>query len=259
VAANATRVLGPFMGGVLIAALGVLGCFLTILGVHCLGLFFLMRLSSRPQTRHAGGASPWANVAEGLRYVRGNQPILGVLLVTVLMNALTFPYQTLLPVFARDVLHQGPVGLGVLGASNGVGSFCGILLVHWLKRFRHSGAMFAGGSLFQSAVMIAFAASGSFPLSVGLLIASGVGQAAFGVMQSSIVLVSSSDEMRDRALGALVVAIGGGPLGRLQIGALSAAWGVPLAVGVSCAVSVLSIAGVTAALPGFRARDRVHT
>lgn len=257
-AANATRVLGPFTGGVLIAALGVFGCFLVILGVHCLGFFFLMRLSPRPQARRAGAASPWANVIEGLRYVRGNQPILGVLLITVLMNALMFPYQTLLPVFARDILKQGPVGLGVLGASNGVGSFCGILLVNWLKRFRHSGVVFAGGSLFQSAVMIAFAASRSFPLSVALLIASGVGQAAFGVMQSSIVLMSSNDEMRDRALGALVVAIGGGPLGRLQIGALSAAWGVPMAVGVSCTVSVLSIAGVTAMLPGFRARDQAR-
>lgn len=258
-AANATRVVGPFTGGVLIAALGVFGCFLVIIGIHALGLFFLIRLSSRPKARRAGGASPWVNVAEGLRYVRRNQPILGVLLITVLMNALMFPYQTLLPVFARDVLKQGPVGLGVLGASNGVGSFFGILLVNWLKRFRHSGLVFAGGSLFQSTVMAVFAASRSFPLSVALLIASGFGQAAFGVMQGSIVLMSSNDEMRDRALGALVVAIGGGPLGRLQIGALSAAWGVSIAVGVSCAVSALSIAGVTALLPGLRTRDQVRT
>jgi predicted MFS family arabinose efflux permease len=249
-AANATRVL--------VAALGVLGCFLVIICIHCTGFFFLVRLSPRPQARRARTASPWANVVEGLRYVRGTQPILGVLLITLLMNALMFPYQTLLPVFARDILKQGPVGLGVLGASNGVGSFCGILLVNWLKRFQRSGVVFAGGSLFQSAVMVAFAASGSYPLSVALLIASGFGHAAFGVMQSTIVLMSSNDEMRDRALGALVVAIGGGPLGRLQVGALSAVWGAPMAVGVSCAVSVLSISGVTALLPGFRARDEAR-
>lgn len=259
VAGNASRVLGPFVGGVLIAMLGMLGCFLVLTGLQLVGLFVLLRLNPRPQARRTRDALPWTNMMEGLRYARRNQPILGVLMITVLMNALTFPYMSLLPVFARDVLRQGPVGLGVLGASSGIGSFFGLLVVNWLKRFHHNGRVFVGGTLLQSAVMVAFAASTSFPLSVALLIVSGVGHAAFNVMQSSIVLMSSSDEMRDRALGVLVLAIGGGPLGRLQIGALSTVWGVPVAVGVSCATAVFSIAGITALLPGFRARDQVRT
>lgn len=259
VAGNLSRVLGPFMGGVMIVTLGMLGCFLVLCGIQVLGFFILLRLTPRPQARRTRAALPWTNVVEGLRYARHNQPILGVLMITVLMNAFLFPYQSLLPVFARDVLRQGPVGLGVLGASSGIGSFFGLLVVHWLKRFHHNGWVFAGGTILQSAVMIAFSASTSYPLSVALLIVSGVGHAAFNVMQSSIVLMSSSDEMRDRALGVLVMAIGGGPLGRLQIGALATVWGVPAAVGISCATAVLGISVVTALLPGFRARDEART
>jgi MFS family permease len=258
-AINLARIVGPFTGGVLIRMLGVIGCFHVMIGLLMVGFFVLMGLPECPQTRPAGGVSPWRNLTEGLRYVRGNQRILGVLLVTVLMNALMFPYMSLLPVFARDVLHQGPVGLGILGAANGVGSFFGILGVNYLRRFARSGWVFAGGSMIQSALVLAFSASTFFPLSVSLLVLSGVGNAAFGVLQSSMVLIAASDDMRDRALGTLVLAIGAGPLGRLHIGALSDSRGVPFAVGASCAASVLSIALVTAMLPGFRARDEART
>lgn len=258
-AMNITRIVGPVTGGVLIRMLGVVGCFLAMIGVLAAGFLVLARLSDRPQSRPSGDASPWRNLVKGLSYIRGNQRIVGVLLVTVLMNALLFPYMSLLPVFARDVLHQGPVGLGILGAANGVGSFLGILAVSYLRRFGRSGWVFAGGSMLQSALLVAFSASTVFPMSVFLLVLSGLGHAAFGVLQSAIVLISSSDEMRDRAMGTLVLAIGAGPLGRLHIGALSDAYGVPFAVGASCAASVLGIAVVTSVLPGFRARDEART
>jgi predicted MFS family arabinose efflux permease len=193
-------------------------------------------------------------MVEGLRYVRGHPSIPGVLLITVTVNTLVFPYQTLLPVFARDILGQGPLGLGLLGAGGGIGSFFGLLAINRVRRFLSPGWIYAGGSTFLSVAVVAFAASTSYPLSVALLILAGVGHACFGVMQSTIVLTSSSDEMRDRAMGTLVLAIGGGPLGRLQIGALATALGSPLAVILTCATSALTVLGVTAAFPGLRKR-----
>ena len=67
-------------------------------------------------------------------------------------------------------------------------------------------------------------------------------------------LTSARDDMRDCAMGTLVLAIGAGPIGRLQIGSLTEAYGAPLALGGHASIAVVSIIVVTAALPGFRSR-----
>ena len=250
---NISRVLGPLSGGVFIKLLGVPACFAVLAIISGTGLLILLGLS-KPATPppKPQNSSPWSAISEGLRYIRHNHTILGVLLITVAMNNLVFPYLTLLPVFARDVLGQGPVGLGILGAGHGVGTFIGLFLVIRIRRYWKPTWIFAIGSFVQSTVLVAFAMSASFPLSVLLLCLSGLGQSSFGVMQSSIVLVSASDEMRGRSMGALNFAIGAGSLGRIQIGAVASAFGAPLAVGLACGASAIVILAITAALPGFR-------
>ena len=251
---NIVRIIGPSGAGILIAFLGVTGCFAVLAGLSTLALLILLGLSRQPAqpSGRSKKATPWTTMVEGLRYVRGHPTIPGVLLITLTVNILVFPHQTLLPVFARDILDQGPVGLGLLGAAGGIGAFVGLLVINGLRRFLSPGWLYAGGSLFLSVAVVAFAASTSYPLSVALLILSGMGHACFSVMQSTIVLTSSSDDMRDRAMGTLVLAIGGGPLGRLQTGALAAAFGAPTAVGLPCAIAALTVLGVTAAFSGLR-------
>ena len=73
-------------------------------------------------------------------------------------------------------------------------------------------------------------------------------------MQSSIMLIAARDDMRDRAMGTLVLAIGAGPLGSLQIGKLTEVYGAPIALGLHTSVALVATALVTAFLPGFRAR-----
>jgi predicted MFS family arabinose efflux permease len=238
---------------VFIKLLGVPACFAVLAIISGIGLLILLGLS-KPATPppKPQNSSPWSAISEGLRYIRHNHTILGVLLITVAMNNLVFPYLTMLPVFARDVLGQGPVGLGILGAGHGVGTFIGLFLVIRIRRYWKPTWIFAIGSFVQSTVLVAFAMSASFPLSVLLLCLSGLGQSSFGVMQSSIVLVSASDEMRGRSMGALNFAIGAGSLGRIQIGAVASAFGAPLAVGLACGASAIVILAITAALPGFR-------
>ncbi len=253
---NIGRVIGPFGAGIFIELLGVTGCFAVLAGLSALALLILLGLSRQPAqpSGRSKKATPWTTMVEGLRYVRGHPTIPGVLLVTVTINILVFPYQTLLPVFARDILGQGPVGLGLLDAAGGIGAFVGLLVVNGLRRFLSPGRIYAGGSLFLSIAVVAFAASTSYPLSVALLILAGMGHACFSVMQSTIVLTSSSDDMRDRAMGTLVLAIGGGPMGRLQTGVLASAFGAPTAVGLTCTIAALTVLGVTAAFSGLRKR-----
>jgi hypothetical protein len=105
-------------------------------------------------------------------------------------------------------------------------------------------------------VILVFSMSGNFSLSLAMLILAGIGQACFGTMQSAIMLLAASDEMRSRAMGTLVLAIGVGPLGQLQIGGLAETFSAPLAVSLHATIGALLMVGVMIGLPGFRGQIR---
>ena len=247
-----SRIAGPYLGGRLIYDLGPAGCYVVLASLSGLALIALTRLSRLPPKTIAIEGNPFKAMIEGMRYVRGNQPIFGSFLITVFMNYLTFSYMTLLPVFARDILGQGPVGLGYLGMGNGVGALLGMLAVNALRGKIPNGLIFGVGAVIQSTALLAFSQSTHFGLSLAFLLCAGVGQAAFSVMQSAIVLTNASDEMRSRAMGSIVLGIGAGPPGRLQIGALAESFGAPFALGSHTAVCAVLCLATTLILHEFR-------
>jgi Na+/melibiose symporter-like transporter len=266
---NISRVMGPFASGSLYALLGPKGCYITLLAISLCSFATVFLVNAPRHIPKQNLISAFQRMADGLRYVSGNQAILGSLLITVAMNFLTFPFQALLPVFTRDILQQGPFELGLLGACNGVGSFFGLYYVNRLRRRFSRGWIFAVGSALQSLCLLLFAFGSTlphtimvygsvlpfaFPLSIVLLTFAGTGQSAFGVMQSSIILIATRDDMRDRAMGTLVLAIGTGPLGQLQIGKLAEMFGAPFALGLQTSAAIVLVTIIAAALPGFRAR-----
>ena len=197
-------------------------------------------------------ASPWTVLGESLRYARNSPPILGVLLITVIFNLFIFPYMTLLPVFARDILGQGPVGLGLLGAAAGVGSFIGMLLINRLRRTYSNGWIFLAGTFGMCIALLVFSQSEVYALSWIMLLFAGMGQACFGIMQTSIILLSASDEMRQRTMGLVVLAIGADPFGKLMTGALAQTFGAPAALSLQTIAAGVCVAAVGIALPGLR-------
>jgi len=251
---SVARVLGPALAGALIAVYGAPGCYTvmmlmaatTLAVVHTLSHQPIPRLTMRPQM------SPWTLIGETLRYAGHHQAILGVLLVTVVMNIFIFPYMTLLSVFARDVLDQGPVGLGLLGTGSGIGAFVGLYLINRLRERVSPGWIFAVGTSFMCLSIFAFALSTIYPLSWSMLLLAGIGQACFGSMQSSIILLTASDEMRSRAMGALVLAISADPIGKLQTGYLAERWGAPTTVATQAMTAIFAIAAIVLLLPGLR-------
>lgn len=247
-----SRIAGPFLGGRLIHDLGPAGCYVVLAIFSGTALVVLTRLSRLPITTAPTQGNPFRAVVDGLRYVRGNEPIFGSFLITIFMNYLTFSYMTLLPVFARDILGQGPVGLGTLGMGNGIGAMLGMFTINALRGRVSNGLIFGVGATIQSSALLAFSQSTIFGLSLALLICSGIGQAAFSVMQSAIVLTNASDDMRSRAMGSIVLGIGAGPPGRLQIGALAEGFGAPFALGSQTALCAVLCLATTALLAEFR-------
>lgn len=251
------RAFGPLLAGLVLDAFNVLGCFLTLSGLSAISLLLLRALSRQPipRTSSPTSASPLAQIRDSVLYVRQNQPILAVTLITMVMNMLAFPYMNFLPVFARDVLGQGPVGLGYLGASVGIGNVVGLFLVNWARRFTSAGWIFVAGTLLHCLALLSFTTSSLFAVSWALLLLVGIGHACFGIMQSSIVLLAAADERRGQAMGAIAVAIGAGPFGRLQTGVLADAFGAPLAVGAEVALAALLVSTVAATIPELRRVD----
>ncbi len=252
------RTLGPFAAGFVLNVYDALGCFLALSGLSAMSLLLLRALSRQtiPQTSSPSSATPWAQIRDSVRYVRQNQPILAVTLITMIMNMLAFPYMNFLPVFARDVLHQDPIGLGYLGAAVGIGSFCGLYLVGRVRHLAGPGQVFLVGTVALNFALLAFSFSHDFYFSWAMLLVVGLGHACFGILQSSIVLLAAVDERRGQAMGAIAVAIGTGPFGRLLTGVLAQSYGAPLAVGGESAASALLVIAVAAALPGLRQLSR---
>ena len=236
-----TRISGPLAAGYIMAVYGNLGALLILVGLGLLSLLSLsgLKTDSKAPTKSLGIRATWTEVKQGWIYIRQSVPILGVFLITIFMNVWAFPYMNLLPVFARDIFGQGPEGMGWLGAANGVGAFIGLGVIHLGRRKLSNEWLFISGSLVSSIGVVFFALSGTYGLSLLMLFCSGLGQAGFSIMQSSIILVESSDEMRSRAMSGLVVAIGLGPFGRLQSGAMAEVWGPRIAVGVMAVMAAV--------------------
>ena len=168
------------------------------------------------------------------------------------MNIMVFPFQQVLPIFARDQLGLDAVGLGALTSASGIGSVVGATLIATSRRVPHSGMLFWTGSCLMSVCLVGFALSGTFGVALILLALAGVGQAAFASLQTTIVLGTASDQLRGRAMGALTLAIGSTPFGSLEIGAASVALGAPLAVALNAGLCAALVALVALRLPRFR-------
>ena len=251
---NISRLIGPLMSGLLLEYSGTKGGFLALFLMYAVQIVVIVRLSAETnrRDRKKSRLAPWKDLLLAFRYSKRNPRISGVLTVTFLMNAFAFSYQVLLPVFVRDVLFLGPLELGILGSGVGIGSILGIVLIDRLGQHYRDGLVFTISSLLNAVATLVFAFSTSFPLSLAMLIVVGVGQTGFGVMQSSIILRSSSDAMRARVMGLLVLAIGGGPPGRLLVGTLAGVVGAPLALSICASLATMGVLSVLWRLTGMR-------
>ncbi len=248
------KMLGPLAAGFCLARLGPAACFGLMAVVYAAGLAFSSGLG-----RQLGGpgaavpASIAASMRAGLEAAWSSPTVRAVLLVTIAMNTLFFPYQHMLPVFARDVLALGPAGLGALVAADGGGALLGALAIAARRGHLSHRALFGGAVMVAPVLLVALSASRWLPVCVALLVLMGVAESAFAAMQSTLVLLSAPERVRGGAMGILSACIGTQPLGTLAIGLLAASVGAPLAFTVNALVALVVI--VPLAVPLVRSRS----
>ena len=195
--------------------------------------------------------SLWRSVTEFLTAVRMDRTLLVLMALTAGAEVLGFAHQVVLPSLARDVLHTGPEGLGVLNGARSVGGILGLAAAALTRgTARSTGAFFL-------VVIAAFGVSliglGAAPYLVGLagvvavLIIANAAGALADLLAQSLLQLSVPPHLRGRAGGAWVLAIGFAPLGQLQIGALASLFGVSAALATT-GFGLVAMAVVASAL-----------
>lgn len=218
---NASSMLGPSLGGVLLGSVGIAGAFTASLACYVIAVVAALRLRYRDRPRRAGSASVLARMIEGFLVARRSRRLLAVLVVTVVYNLFGWPFTSMIPVIGHDTLHLGPAGVGGLASMNGVGAFCGALAIAAFARPAGFTRLYLGGTLSYLVLQMVFAALPQPLLAGAALLLTGVANAGFSTMQATLVYLAAPPEMRSRIYGVLSVCIGAGPLGFLHLGLLA--------------------------------------
>ncbi|CAN5770536.1 MFS transporter [soil metagenome] len=250
---NLTRVSGPAVACVLIGTVGIAAAFflnaLSYLGV--IGGLLLIRLPKfRPPPRTQ---STVENLREGFAWIRGNRLPKTLVGLIAAFSILAFPYAMLLPVFARDVLGVGAPGLGALLSATGAGALAGGIALAVIGDRVRRGPLLLVSSLSFTSLLVAFAFSRSFTLSLVLLAAAGFTMILNNATTNALLQSLVPDALRGRVMSVYVfMFLGMTPVGSLQAGAVARWLGAPVALAGGGVVLLLVILIVWWRVPELR-------
>ena len=244
------KMLGSLMGGVLIETVGFSGACGCVLAVHVATLGLMTRLRIPPSQGTRPGEPIWRSLAMAVRYIRHSPMLLGLLYVTMVMNALAFPSRQFIPAIGSEYLGVGAGLVGLLAAAESFGQLAGAGVIACTRYLQYHGRVFVGGSVIVLLMAMLFVWAPWYALAFALLALGGCGQAGFSTMQSTITMLVTPPAMRGRMMGLLSVCIGAStPLGTLEIGMLAAAFTVQHAIAVNALVGLLLLAPAVALTP----------
>ncbi len=237
---NFSRVIGPLGAGAFLATLGIEAAYITGAILFAIGstLAFTLPPVDRPQ-KSQERFGYFANLSQGLKHVKADQIIVVTLLITIVMNIFGFPYQHMVPVIGAETLKVGPLLVGVLLATEGVGATTGSLVIALKARPSGFTRIYSFGSIMFLIAIFSFSLAPSFWMALPILLIGGFSMSGFATMQSIIVISSTPTEIRGRVLGVLAASIGTGPLGALMVGGLAVWWGANHAVTAIAVVGLI--------------------
>jgi predicted MFS family arabinose efflux permease len=260
---NTARTLGPVIAGIVVATKGeAVAFFLNSLSFLAVIIsLLLMRDLPRPTVSKPSTSHVVSDVMEGIRYVLSQQLLLVLMSLVAVTSFLSRPYQTLLPVFADDMLTgsaqqvvdllckgalhaltcQQPeaLPLGLLYSAIGIGAVAGAILVASLPLNARRGRLLTIGNLGLPILLLAFVNSQVFIVSLVLMAMVGMGQVFQNTLANTLLQINSPDELRGRVMSQYsLVSQGMHQLGGLQAGIVADWIGAPLAVGIGAGFSL---------------------
>ena len=249
---NITRMVGPFAGGVAYGLVGLQGAFLVSGLAHFTCVLIALSLSL-DHTKVRSSVEPYLTMLkQGLNIVRGSPELIGVYLVTIILNVFGFPYASMVPVLGRARYDVEPALVGLLSAAEGAGAFAGALVIAFVARPAWFKRLYLYGAASFMCLIFALSFAADYWFAVSILLFAGLGMAGFGAMQSTLVLLLAPVEARSRLMGLLSVCIGCSPIGLFNLGLLADWVGAPLALTLVSSTGLLLLAATVYFIPAIR-------
>jgi MFS family permease len=247
---NTARLFGPAVAGLVVAGLGETPAF-TLNGLSFAAVIvglLLMRLA--PFTPRGGKPAPIADLKEGFAYIAGSGTVLSLMFVAAIPSIFGFPYTTLIPVMAGDVLGLGADGFGVLVSSIGLGALVAALSLAALGNYRRKGLLLTTATFVFAGSVAAFALSRWLWLSMAALAFAGWGMVTHLATTNTLLQLQIPDGLRGRVMSTYLWGVVGlAPLGSLMFGTLAERWQAPRAVLFGAGVCVVSAVVMLARFP----------
>ena len=255
---NATRMLGPLLGGLTLQYLGIFGVFMFSLGTYILVLLLTIAVHLPDSRRPVPTVSLLNDLLGGVRLVSRDKWLKLVLSVTIVFNVFGFAFTSMIPVLGSRQLELDPFWVGVLSSLEGLGAFLGAIMVALIARPEiHFKIYFRGVAVYLAlvgvlAVTVINISSVSLPfIACGVvLLGIGIAGACFSAMQSTLSYLAAPPAFRSRVLGVLTLCIGTAPIGFFCIGWVAEELSAPTAL---CLTSVFGLGALASVR--FRYRE----
>jgi len=240
---NATRMLGPLIGGTLYQFVGGTGAYALSTVLYGLCIFLALTLSWRTMQAAEQAVKPTvlSDMKEAFRYAFTNRDVRSILSVTIVFNIWGFPFVSMVPVIGREELALSSFWVGILSAMEGGGAFFGAILIAifaqalWFRRIYYYGAL-----CHLILIFIAGWAQNVFAV-FSLFFLIGIASACFGAMQATLIYAVAPENMRGRLYGLLVICIGTGLIGFTNIGLMAELFGAPNAMKIIAAEGLVPL------------------
>lgn len=239
---NGARVVGPAAAGLLVARYGTAAAFLLNGASFLAVLAALAAIRTEGAPRPGRGLGMRAEIAEGVRYAAGTPRVALVMGLLMVVSLFVANMSVLVPLIARDVLHEGAHGFGLLMASLGVGAVVGALAVAALSVGRPPLGLLVGPALAAAALLLVLSTARHFGVAAAVLAALGAAQIVFMTSCNTTVQIAVPDELRGRVMGLYALVFAGmTPIGALLMGTVAEHWGVSRACAVGGGVGLVLI------------------
>ena len=238
---NGARLFGPAIAGVAIGTLGMGWAFIAN-GVSFVAVIIaLLMMNVRPVGPIVAGGVV-EHLQEGVAYVWRTATALQVVVLVALMSVFTMNFNILVPVLAKDVLHQDAAGFGFLTSAQGIGALIGALGIAWISHLGPRPSLLLGGAAALSGSTLLLADARHFAVAAVLLAVAGGSMVAFTATANTSLQLTAPDNLRGRVMSMYAIVMGGmTPAGALVAGTLAQVWGAPGAFGTGGLVGLLSV------------------
>ncbi|HND49111.1 MAG TPA: MFS transporter [Anaerolineales bacterium] len=251
---NSARVVGPAIGGMMLATVGAAWCF-TVNGISFLAVLiglWLMKLP--PHRKTTQGTSPWKQLVGGFQYAANNQDISTLILLSLVFSIFGVSYTTILPAFVEKNLQLGATAFGWVNAVTGLGAVTGaFLLVHHVSNNRR-GLFLTITNIAFPLILILFAVTAFYPLSLLLAYLLGLGFMVQFTSINTLLQARVEDDFRGRVMGLYTLTFFGfSPFGNLLMGALGEKFSLTFVMILFGILSLVLSRLVLARNPGIKA------